>query len=115
MNILSNLFAKTTPVVPVATPAIISDEKAEAVKNILVTIGLDEEDHYGFVNQMKKKSSYFGGTMEWSIRENGMRYNVEANPVTGVVTGVMITTCGRTHFRAEDFDRAGRAMDALFA
>lgn len=94
----------------------VSDEKLDAIKAILVTVGLDEEDHNGFTYQAKKKSSYSGGSFEWTIPEQGVRFWVYGWGETGLITKVKVSDHnGWTRFTLAQFDEANRKLAELFA
>lgn len=106
----------TAPVAVQETPYMsISDEKLDSIKAILTTVGLDEDDAYGFALHAKKKDSYNGGTFEWTIREQGVRFWVNGYAPSGRITSVEVGEHnGWTPFTAEQFAEANRKLAALF-
>jgi len=91
----------------------ITDERIQEIKSILLTVGLPEED-YGIARSIKRKSSYGGGSLEWTERDAGVRFWVNGWADTGTVTGVEVVAHGYTRYTDEEIKAANLKLAALF-
>lgn len=98
-----------------ATQAIITDEQAARVFNVLVSLGAEATDPYGFLHHIADADNYWGGTFEWTDRERGIRMYIKKYEWSPVVTGATVVPYGSSPIvEDKDYDAANKTLAAVF-
>lgn len=98
---------------------LISDNKLDAMVEILSTVGLEDPDHYGFRSHVQNPKNYDFGDFEWTERGPNMRFYIGLNfEKTAIDQVTVIVADGRkSTFSISEatIAQANRDLEALFA
>lgn len=95
--------------------AIVTDEQAEAIFQVLVSLGENPEDDYGFLSHVKNPESYFAGTFEWTLRHLGIRLLVRQTPLRDRMREAVVYDHGYTNVTEKQFAEANERLAQVFA
>lgn len=93
----------------------VTDEQAEALFAVLVSLGSEPEDVYGFQHHVKNPESYWGGVFEWTDRLNGVRMLINKFPHAEQARSATVYDHGFCRFSEQDFADANARLAEAFA